>query len=452
MASSSVSARSRDVPGDVDMPHKFSDICCDSPLSQASTAASTPMLSSVPQRSSLLGSLSSDFFRLESSQVAEEGFEDDDEDAEDVSTGDGTGAGTIGEDESDDGAEDGEAASASPEPPTLKSELAQWAEKAASASPAPPTLKSELAQWAEKVVSTHPVPPTLKSELAQWAEKAVSTNVVPPALKSVLAQWAEKEVQVEMDVKTDDSDDCDDAESDEVLTDDESVCTEVVVDDPAHVVSVGIPQLQSELGRWAQKVVRAEQWLELQNKRRARDGSLAAVEADSDGPALAPGGLAVDLASGSALFFSHDKALASSQLDKERAKEELKLARAVKLAHAACEAEARIEAGEVCSIDEAGVLRGDMSAPAKPRAVAMRLKEIHLRRQRQRKGSAPAQPEAATLCADANGRVSFHLHLDDPVMKRLRRAKLTRPLAGGVAEVLAIDGEGVVRGSPADLD
>jgi len=244
---------------------------------------------------------------------------------------------------------------------------------------------------------------------------AASAGPVPPTLTSELAQWSEKQVQMEQDLETDDSD-SDGVEDDEVMTGDESYCTEVMVDDPPRVVGVGIPPLQSELGRWAQKVVQAELWLESQTKRRlARDDRSAASE-----DAL-----------------PHGEAPAPGELGEGRA-------------GAACEAGAPLE---VCSIDEAGVLRGDMPAPGKPCTAAVRLREIHLRRRRrQHTGGARAPLEApTTLCADASGKVSLYLYLGGPAAKRLRRARLTRPRVDGSAEVLTIDVRGVVRGSPADF-
>ena len=51
-------------------------------------------------------------------------------------------------------------------------------------------------------------------------------------------------------------------EADASTADSEEVCEEGIVDDPARITCVGMPPLQSELGKWAQRVVAAEDWME----------------------------------------------------------------------------------------------------------------------------------------------------------------------------------------------
>jgi len=51
-------------------------------------------------------------------------------------------------------------------------------------------------------------------------------------------------------------------EADASTADSEEVCEEVIVDDPARITCVGMPPLKSGLGKWAQRVVAAEDWME----------------------------------------------------------------------------------------------------------------------------------------------------------------------------------------------
>lgn len=90
-------------------------------------------------------------------------------------------------------------------------------------------------------------------------------------------------------------------------------------------------------------------------------------EACWDGPSLTADGRAVDLDEGAMLFFSHAKELSYGYEMACCAKEEARLIRAARLAHTACEAEERLETGEVCSIDAFGTVRGTIALGA-PRA------------------------------------------------------------------------------------
>lgn len=109
-------------------------------------------------------------------------------------------------------------------------------------------------------------------------------------------------------------------------------------------------------------------------------------ELELEGPALMPSGQVVDLDGDLAMHFSHDKDLSPSAASKEEAKERFRLMRAAKVAHAACEAEDRVDAGLVCSIGTDGMLHGsDTIVPPSPEmkaAGAERLKMIHGKRNR----------------------------------------------------------------------
>jgi len=284
------------------------------------------------------------------------------------------------------------------------------------------------------------------------------------------------------------------------------------------------PSLQSDLGQWAQAVIRAEEWLEYEWIRKQepsrlreflvhntelradtvglafrkskdpwdRDHSLPGprwgttvagfdegdgwvkvgrhflplelgganvlvqkIEPLWDGPALTPDGQVVDLEHGAAIFFSHDRSLAGSWLWKAQLKEEAGMIAAARLAHKACEAEALIEADEVCSIDEAGKLRGVMPPAAEgQRSLGLRLKMLHRKRQaRKRAGSRQSGSEAdPCLCAGLDGKVCLLLAVESAEHRerlRIKRAKLMRPLVvleedWDQSPTLVVDVEGVV--------
>jgi len=85
-------------------------------------------------------------------------------------------------------------------------------------------------------------------------------------------------------------------------------------------------------------------------------------EAIRDGPALTLDGRALDLDGGLAIHFSHDPRLASGFEKKKYLKDGAKFLRASRRLKAAREAEAMIEAGEVCAVDGAGILHGGLVA------------------------------------------------------------------------------------------
>lgn len=176
-------------------------------------------------------------------------------------------------------------------------------------------------------------------------------------------------------------------------------------------------------------------------------------DACKDGPALTEDGLAIDLDGGSPIFFSCDSS--SGQHEKLVMIRAAKAAKALEVSRAAAE----VEAEATCSIDSAGVLRGESclssACEAKERAAAAttRLKMFQ-KKQRSRRATEKAS-SGIVLCADADGKVFVFLY----VGKRLslnRREKLredlmeTQPISSQT--VLSIDLNGIARDCEMDTD
>jgi len=282
------------------------------------------------------------------------------------------------------------------------------------------------------------------------------------------------------------------------------------------VLAIGLPAMQSELGRWAKAVVSVEEWLEqeLSQKRLEaeflvdcshfetvthglafrrsknpwdRDCSVAGplwgtvisgedhgdgwlkvgelylpmnlagipVLSRLDGPALTRDGRAVDLETGAALYFSSNMSTEAA----DDLKDAFRLHAAARLAHAACEAEWRLEAGEVAAIDSAGMLHGSLVAPTVGDAAdkVRRLKHIHRGRQaRRRMGLLGCVNQNSILCAGADGKVFLYLSVEQTAERRERlqrkRSSLSRPQAifedaTSAAKPWPVDSRGVVCGA-----
>jgi len=198
------------------------------------------------------------------------------------------------------------------------------------------------------------------------------------------------------------------------------------------------PRLQSELGLWAQDAVHLEE-------------TWGAVY---DGPALTAEGVALDLDTGSGIFFSHSRELASSYEWKERIKEEARLLAALKFASAARQMAAQVDTEEVCSIDPEGVIRGAESGKSKMSSCrpsfASQQKLFHQKRRRCRlRNCQPEDPNDLVLCADQTGKVTVYLTLPKPSSSRgcslllHRKNRAHTPVYGlGAAEVIIIDAHG----------
>jgi len=133
------------------------------------------------------------------------------------------------------------------------------------------------------------------------------------------------------------------------------------------------------------------------------EGGAAALSTLSR-PALTADGRVVDLECDGAAFFVHDRSLSEGSLAKVTMKKEARRFRAMRLAHAACEAKARIEDEKVCAIDSAGILHGLLpsSLPKEPGS-STRLKCFH-QKKKSRKPSGPVD-RSVVLCVGPDCRV-----------------------------------------------
>mmetsp|Transcript_76140 Transcript_76140/g.219971 ORF Transcript_76140/g.219971 Transcript_76140/m.219971 type:complete len:425 (+) Transcript_76140:104-1378(+) len=180
------------------------------------------------------------------------------------------------------------------------------------------------------------------------------------------------------------------------------------------------------------------------------------TEALRDGPALTADGRALDLEKGAAISFSHDPRDASGAAVKEKLKGQHRMLRAVRLAHTACEAQARIASGEAVAVDAQGGVWGDMAASVALRApggsgaaLAARLKRLQRRRllRRRARGDCNMDPGAA-LCSGPDGRVFLFLSVREAPEERRERVRRKIALLGTISEAVApsaaVDPIGVV--------
>jgi len=175
-----------------------------------------------------------------------------------------------------------------------------------------------------------------------------------------------------------------------------------------------------------------------------------------DGPALTPHGRALDLDGGVAIFFSCSEELSQSHEAKLRAEANARMLRAMRVAHALCEAEAHVDQGEVCSIRPDGTAHGaDALEPPPPRRAGGVRSKLYVRKRRA--ADTRHQPFGAdhpgALCPDGEGKVSVYLYLNreaDRHDRRQRRlaAKAQRDAQDPEAEVkvLIVDAGGRIRG------
>lgn len=131
------------------------------------------------------------------------------------------------------------------------------------------------------------------------------------------------------------------------------------------------------------------------------------VEVDGalrDGPALTSDGRALELDGGRAMWFVHTQ----KSNNNEELKEETRMMRAARLAHAACEAEARISEDLILPVDAAGVVQS--AAPTSAYDLfrdPARLKELFRKRRSAHRGQVSIEPYR--LCVDPEGRVLLSL-------------------------------------------
>eukprot|EP00933_Yihiella_yeosuensis_P045816 TRINITY_DN41235_c0_g1_i1.p1 TRINITY_DN41235_c0_g1~~TRINITY_DN41235_c0_g1_i1.p1 ORF type:complete len:418 (+),score=79.84 TRINITY_DN41235_c0_g1_i1:86-1339(+) len=147
----------------------------------------------------------------------------------------------------------------------------------------------------------------------------------------------------------------------------------------------------------------------------------------ADGPALTENGLVLDLEDGHPIFFSFQADLSPSHEEKRKSKT-LHAARCgLRLRTQAAKHAAKVDQGEVCSIDMDGSLHGAF-CPVKdnwPGLTAEQRKKYHRRFQNRRRRAAAAMP-SSVICTGSDGSVVWYK-------------------AFAMATELGIDREGVVQ-------
>jgi len=164
------------------------------------------------------------------------------------------------------------------------------------------------------------------------------------------------------------------------------------------------------------------------------EGGHSSCDECLDGPSLTVDGKAVDLEAGAPMFFAHDKLCADSYERKRLAKEYARALRADRQKDAA----AQVVADEVCSLDAAGVVRGEkMMAPplsGDRDGRAARLKLYH-RKLHARRGS--AERCWPPLCMDGHGKTLMYLDLKGKSSRRARLRQEQARRASGAQDVLS---------------
>jgi len=145
-------------------------------------------------------------------------------------------------------------------------------------------------------------------------------------------------------------------------------------------------------------------------------------EAMLDGPSLTADGRVIDLDGGYAVWFSHGPNCVHGNRRKKELKDHVRLQRDVQLAHAACEAEERISAGQASPIDSFGTLHSVVPIPTHDVAdLPSRLKKFRQKRIQRRSPDLLAKPYL--LCVNPDGKVVLNLMFQSNDEKRCRRLK-----------------------------
>jgi len=174
-----------------------------------------------------------------------------------------------------------------------------------------------------------------------------------------------------------------------------------------------------------------------------------AGEAMRDGPSLTPDGCAVDLDGGRAMFFSHGPSCVHGNRRKNELKEHVRQMRDVQLAHAACEAEERISAGQASPIDSFGTLHSVVPIPMHDVTdMPSRLRRLRQKRMERRRPDLLAKPYL--LCVGPDGKVLLNLVFRTNDEKRCRRMrKIAAWRQSQVPEIskniIVLDASGVIQ-------
>lgn len=172
-----------------------------------------------------------------------------------------------------------------------------------------------------------------------------------------------------------------------------------------------------------------------------------------DGPALMEDGRVVDLEHGLPIFFGCDQRSAAGHVRKMVMMNAIKDVTKFQMAFDASRAAAEVDQGERCSIDAAGVLRGEecLSTASVTKdaaaAAAARLKLFGQKRSRRQSGKSSAGKKDAVVGINPDGKAFLFLYLADPAMniKRRRYQEQTIAAAVGTQTVMSIDVDGVVQ-------
>jgi len=147
-----------------------------------------------------------------------------------------------------------------------------------------------------------------------------------------------------------------------------------------------------------------------------------AGEAMRDGPALTSDGRAVDLDGGRAMWFSHGPNCVHGNRRKNELKSDVRHQRDMQVAHAACEAEERINAGEASPIDKFGTLHSVVPIPLHDVTdMPARLKKLRQKRMERRRPDLLERPYL--LCVGPDGKVILNLVFRNNDEKRVRRLR-----------------------------
>jgi len=164
-----------------------------------------------------------------------------------------------------------------------------------------------------------------------------------------------------------------------------------------------------------------------------------------DGPALTLEGCVLDLEEGSPMFFSHDRSTSSG----------FERAQTLKSYHRLAMAQKRAEANvEACTIDDVGVIHGDVPASGYAQAWsstrAERAKLFHRKRQARISGE-HKHIDSTVLCANPGGSVFLYLaslgNDEQKFRKQWRRSSIREEMqrqASFSGDAWAVDSDGVV--------
>lgn len=172
------------------------------------------------------------------------------------------------------------------------------------------------------------------------------------------------------------------------------------------------------------------------------------TEVTQDVAALTADGCAVDLQTGAAISFTQDAESASMAAN---AKGKIRMLHAARLAHSACEAEALIEAGGVCTIDADGIIQSHLlNQQEEGPSESFRLKRFFRRMQYRKSFSCRnITDQYCRLCIGTDGRAFVLLYPTGTTARhdgsQHKRRVLRQQQSSEDSDVLIIDADGIIR-------